>query len=182
MKLTMKSLLYSNLLILILGLCSATTALANNEVLLLGTDGKQHKVSDYIGKGQWTLVNFWGVDCPPCREEMPELVLLHDEYSKTLVSVLGIAIDFPSFGYPNAGEVSAFIQALMVDFPVLLSDGSISGKMGAGDLQGLPTTFMYTPEGELVAQQVGAIDRKIVLDFIKKHEESRILEKNKKKD
>jgi hypothetical protein len=108
---------------------------------------------------------------------MPELVLLHDKYSKSLVSVLGIAIGFPSFGYPDKKEVNEFLQEFMVDFPVLLSDQSISTKLGAGGLEGLPTTYMYNPKGELVAEQTGAIDQQIILDFIKKYNKKHEIEK-----
>jgi thiol-disulfide isomerase/thioredoxin len=180
MKLQTKTGLYSKMLILILAGCLTKNVLANNEILLMGSDGKQHAFSEYIGKGTWTLVNLWGVHCPPCRVEMPELVLLHDEYSQSLVSVLGIAIDFPSFGYPNMKEVKAFLQEFMVDFPILLSDANISRKLGAGRLQGLPTSYVFTPEGELVGEQLGAIDRNIILDFIKKYKEKQKVSKNQK--
>jgi len=52
----------------------------------------------------------------------------------------------------------------------LLSDASISEKIGAGRLEGLPTTYMYTPEGELVGMQVGGITGKILENFILKYE------------
>ena len=133
----------------------------------MGSDSQQHAISDYLGKGKWTVVNIWGVDCPPCREEMPELVMLHDKYSTSLLTVLGIAIDFPDFGYPDEDEVKQFMDEFMIDFPVLYSDESISKKLGAGYLQGLPTTYIYTPGGELVGMQTGAINQTIILDFIK---------------
>jgi thiol-disulfide isomerase/thioredoxin len=163
-------------------MCIAPTVLAaNNTVILMGADGKQHAVSDYIGKGTWTLVNFWGVHCPPCREEVPELVLLHDHYNKTLVSVLGIAIGFPSFGYPDKNEVRAFLKEYMVDFPVLFGDESVATKLGADALEGLPTTLMYTPEGELIAEQTGAVNQQIILDFIKNYNKKHKIRKNTKK-
>ena len=173
--------IYSKILILIAALCAAPSVLAVNKVVLTGVDGKQHAVSDYIGKGTWTLVNFWGVHCPPCREEVPELVLLHDNYHKTLVSVLGIAIGFPSFGYPDKDEVRAFLKDFMVDFPVLLGDENIATKLGADALEGLPTTLMYTPQGELVAEQTGAINQQIILDFIKKYNKKHEIKKKTKK-
>lgn len=158
-------------MLLVLAL-AANCVLAINEILLFDTDTKQHAISDYVGKGKWTVVNLWGVNCPPCREEMPELVMLHDEYSKSTITVLGIAIDYPSFGYPDQKKVSAFMGEFMIDFPVLLSDESISVKLGAGYLEGLPTTYIYTPGGKLVGLQTGAINRNIILDFIAQLEKS----------
>ena len=150
----------------LLCLASYKSILANNDILLTGTDLQQHALSEYIGKGKWTVVNIWGVDCPPCREEMPELVLLSSHYGDRFLSVLGIAIDFPSFGYPDQEEVTKFMDEQLVDFPVLLSDETITSKLGAGPLRGLPTTFIFTPDGKLVGEQTGAINQKIIIDFI----------------
>lgn len=135
-------------------------------------EGKTHALSEYIGHGQWTVVNIWGPKCPPCQEEMPELVLFHDQHKDTDATVLGIAIDFPSYGYAKKNQVAEFIDDYLVSFPVLLSDASVSERMGAGPLQGLPSTYVYSPEGELLGFQLGGITKEILENFIlkrKKH-------------
>jgi thiol-disulfide isomerase/thioredoxin len=137
---------------------------------LEGLDGKQHALSEYLAKGKWTLVNIWGPTCPPCKEEIPELVLFHEEHMDKDAQVLGIAIDFPSFGYAKKQAVKKFFDDYLVDFPILLSDSTISRKLGAGMLEGLPTTYMYSPDGRLVAKQVGAITREIIENFINRYE------------
>ncbi len=149
-----------------------STAVAE-EVQLEGLDGKQHNLSEFIGKGKWTLLNIWGPKCPPCRDEMPDLVQFHDAHKDIDAIVVGIAIDFPSYGYANKKEVIKFAEDFMIDFPLLLSDGSITERLGLGALQGLPTTFMYSPEGEVVGVQVGGINREIIENFIKKHEKNK---------
>lgn len=137
---------------------------------LEGLDNKQHKLSKYIGQGKWTVVNIWGTRCPPCLEEMPELVLFHDTHENKNATVLGIAIDFPSYQYAKKGEVAKFVDDNLVSFPVLLSDASITERMGAGRLNGLPSTYMFTPDGKLVGYQVGAITGKIIENYIKRYE------------
>jgi len=149
-----------------------STAVAE-EVRLEGLDGKQHNLSEFIGKGKWTVLNIWGPKCPPCRDEMPDLVQFHDAHKDTNAIVVGIAIDFPSYGYANKKEVIEFAEDFMIDFPLLLSDSSITERLGLGRLQGLPTTYMYTPEGEVVGVQVGGINREIIENFIKKHEKNK---------
>ena len=140
------------------------------DVWLEGLDGKKHNLNEYIGKGKWTVLNIWGTRCPPCLEEMPELIHFHDEHKDSDAIVVGVAIDFPSYGYARKDQVLEFIEEHLVEFPVLLSDASISEKIGAGTLEGLPTTYLYTPQGKLVARQVGAITRKILEVFIDKYE------------
>ena len=116
------------------------------------------------------MLNIWGARCPPCLEEMPELVHFHDDHKDSKAIVVGVAIDFPSYGYANRDEVTTFIDEHLIEFPVLLSDASISERIGAGTLEGLPTTYMYTPEGKLTGMQVGGITRNILEAFIAKHE------------
>jgi thiol-disulfide isomerase/thioredoxin len=152
------------------------------DVTLEGLDGKQHKLSEYIGHGKWTAVNIWGTKCPPCREEMPELVMFHDANMDKNATVLGIAIDFPSYQYAKKNEVAEFVDDNLVGFPVLLSDSSITKRIGAGRLEGLPSTYMFTPDGALVGYQVGSITGKIIEKYIKRYESrQKAKEKTEKK-
>jgi len=148
----------------------AQSLIASPDVLLEDVDGNRHNLNEYIGKGKWTALNIWGTRCPPCMEEMPELVHFHDDHKDSNAIVVGIAIDFPSYGYASKDQVADFIEQNLVEFPVLLSDASISGKIGAGMLEGLPTTYLYTPRGELVGMQVGGITRSMLEAFIDRYE------------
>ncbi len=143
--------------------------IAAPDVMLEGIDGVRHNLNEYIGKGKWTVLNIWGARCPPCLEEIPELILFHDDHKDSNAIVVGVAIDFPSYGYADKNQVIEFVEQHLVEFPVLLSDASISEKIGAGRLEGLPTTYLYTPEGELVGMQVGGITGNILESFIDKY-------------
>jgi thiol-disulfide isomerase/thioredoxin len=143
--------------------------IAAPDVWLEGIDGNKHNLNAFIGKGKWTALNIWGARCPPCLEEMPELVHFHDDHKDTKAIVVGVAIDFPSYGYAKRQEVITFMEEHLIDFPVLLSDAGISERIGAGRLEGIPTTYLYTPEGELVAMQIGGVTRNMLEAFIQKY-------------
>ena len=147
-------------------LATGLNAYAALDVPLTGIDGKQHKVSQYIGQGKWVVLNIWGTRCPPCREEMPELVRFHDENNDAGAMILGIAVDFPSYGYADRDEVSQFADDYLIDFPLLLSDASITKKLGLGYLEGLPSTFIFNPKGKVVGKQVGAVTQKMLEAYI----------------
>ena len=120
------------------------------------TTGKTHTLSGY--KGKWVLVNYWATWCPPCLEEIPDLIALHENKKNNLV-VIGIALDFRS-----AKQVTDFADGLMVNYPIVLGDSQVVNQIGP--VQGLPTTYLYNPEGKMVAQQVGAITRAAVESYI----------------
>ena len=153
------------LFILLTGLFSGLQAEVP-DISLKDVNGRTHHLDEYIGNGKWTFVNIWGPRCPPCQEELPELVRFHDEHHQSDATVLGIALDFPSFGYPKVAEVTEFIEDYLISYPVLLGDADRIEAFGAGPLSAMPTTFAYTPEGELVAIQVGMITREVIEKFI----------------
>lgn len=119
------------------------------------TKGKVHSLDDY--KGKWVLVNFWATWCPPCLEEMPALQQLH-ETRKDLV-ILGIAMEYQDKEY-----VKQFADDLLVTFPIVLGDNRIAAQIGK--IPGLPTTYLYNPDGRVVAQNVGALTREAVERYI----------------
>lgn len=158
-----------NLILIFLFTILSGNAYASLDISLKSIDDSQHKLSEYIGHGKWVVLNIWGTRCPPCRKEMPELVRFHDKHQNKDAIVLGIAIDFPSYGYAKQAEVISFADDYFIDFPILLSDSSITKKIGLGRLEGLPTTYMFNPDGDVVGMQVGGITLKILEDFIEKN-------------
>lgn len=115
---------------------------------LQGIDGKTYRLSDYRGK--WVLVNYWATWCPPCLEELPELEIFHNNHKDTDAVVLGVNSENIS-----QEELKKFTDDQFLSFPILLSKPSASSPLGP--LPGLPTSYMVSPEGVVVAQQIGGI-------------------------
>jgi len=120
------------------------------------TTGKKHSLSAY--KGKWVLVNYWATWCPPCLDEIPDLIALHDNKKNNLV-VIGIAVD-----YKSSKQVTDFADGLLVSYPIVLGTPKVISQIAP--VQGLPTTYLYNPEGKMVGQQVGLITRKSIETFI----------------
>jgi thiol-disulfide isomerase/thioredoxin len=139
---------------LLLGLGNAARAA---DFTLTDSTGKIHKLSQY--KGKWVLVNFWATWCPPCLAEIPDLNELHED-KKNNVAVFGIALQ-----YANPKQVIDFAEGLMVSYPIVLGNPKIASQIGPVD--GLPTTYLYNPQGKLVAHQLGPITKEAVVEFIR---------------
>ena len=120
------------------------------------TAGKKHTLSAY--KGKWVLVNYWATWCPPCLDEIPDLIALHDDKKNNLV-VIGIAVD-----YRSPKQVTDFADGMLVSYPIVLGTPKVISQIAP--VQGLPTTYLYNPEGKMVGQQVGVITRKSIEAFI----------------
>ena len=148
---------------------SITASADAPDFALTGLDGKQHHLGEYIGRGKWVVFNVWGPRCPPCLDEMPELVAFHEEHQDKDAMVVGMALDFPSFGYAKQAEVETFVEENFVSFPVLLGDGNAYRQFGLGPLKGVPTTLVFTPSGKLVAVQVGTVTQQTIERFLERY-------------
>ena len=106
-----------------------------------GIDGKQHALSAYLEKSKWIVIGVWRPRRRYCHEEMPEREQMHRTRSAD-ISVIGIAVDYPSMGYAKADEVREFVREHRLNYPILLSDGEVVPKLGGGEFIGTPTTLI----------------------------------------
>lgn len=124
--------------------------------------GETVKLSDFRGK--WVIVNYWATWCPPCRVEMPELGFFHEAHKNNDAVVLGV-----NYEEVDVSIVQKFLDQEMIKLPIVRQVGKIDGKSTYfGPLRGLPTTYMVSPKGEVVAARTGMVDQKMLEDFIKK--------------
>ncbi len=143
-----KSLLLSLCILVLLGL--QTAAYAANSFNLKDMAGKKHTLAQY--KGKWVVVNYWATWCPPCLEEVPDLVALYDSRKNKDVVVIGVAFD-----YQNAKEVSQYVDDMLMSYPIVLGDDDTMKQIGFSDV--LPTSYIYNPRGELVKIKHGLVTK-----------------------
>jgi peroxiredoxin len=122
--------------------------------------GQTHRLTDYRGK--WVLVNFWATWCPPCQQETPELVALHNAHKDKDLVVLGMALD------SSKKDVEKFIVKYQVSYPMAVGDYKMAAQLG--DIEALPSTFLIDPKGKLVGFQEGMITREAIESFLLKGE------------
>lgn len=120
--------------------------------------GKMHLLSDY--RGQWVLVNFWATWCPPCLEEIPDLISIYQERKD--VMVIGIAMD-----YADTETVMEYAEALSIPYPVVLGYRQIASQLD--ELSMLPSTYLFDPQGRPAAKKVGLLTREDIEKFIQRY-------------
>jgi peroxiredoxin len=137
--------------IVALCLCLSAPALGGSrrpiEDFLVDLPPKEFEAPDLHGgtialrdlRGKVVILNFWGIWCPPCREEMPEFAALYRELAPRGVELLAVNTG------DSAERVEAFVEREKLPFPVVLD-------RGASDLYavvGFPTSYVLDRDGRI---------------------------------
>ena len=110
-------------------------------------DGNMHKLSEYVGQGNWVLVDFWASWCGPCKAEMPNVVAAYKKYHDKGFEVVGISFD---------RDKDAWVRAITEwGMPwIHLSDLKYWKNAASGlyAIDAIPDNLLIDPKGYIVAR------------------------------
>jgi peroxiredoxin len=117
-------------------------------------NGEQVSLSDY--HGQKVFLNFWASWCPPCRQEMPDMQKLHEEYGEEVV-ILAV----------NVGESKStaanFMMQNGLSFPVLLDNSKDTARNYL--IRGIPSSYFLDQNGIIKEKAFGAVSYEKMLEL-----------------
>ena len=116
------------------------------DITLNDMAGKTVRLSDYVGKGNYVLVDFWASWCGPCRAEMPNVRNVYNRFHPKGFEIVGISLDSQSDDWRQATEQMGITWPQMSDLK--------GWKSEAATLYGvrsIPFTLLFDPDGKIVA-------------------------------
>ncbi|MBP5336941.1 MAG: TlpA family protein disulfide reductase [Bacteroidales bacterium] len=104
------------------------------------------RLSDYIGKGKYVLVDFWASWCQPCIVEMPLLKEVYNRFNGTDFTILGVAVsDKPE-------DSRAAIRKHALPWEQILGTGNVA--MDAYGINGIPHVILFGPDGTILKRDL----------------------------
>ncbi len=130
------------------------------EFSLPDVSGQTRAISEW--RGTIRVINFWATWCPPCREEIPELMAVQRAYAAQGVVVIGIAVD-------DLNAVQRFLAETALTYPVLVAgDKGLALSRQLGNTVGaVPFTVIADRQGQIVYRHPGGLTQADLAPVIK---------------
>ena len=114
-------------------------------------DGKERKLSEWVGKGQYVLIDFWASWCGPCRQEMPNVVANYAKYHEKGFEIIGMSFDQKADAWKKA------VEQMGMKWPQLSDLGGWqSAAVEVYGISSIPASILLDGSGKIVALDLRA--------------------------
>ena len=107
-------------------------------------NNKKRRLSEFRGK--YLLVDFWGMWCPACREELPYLAAAYKRFQARGLEIVGMNTDTPEI----VSQIKALLDKQGMTWPQAKRE-SITGTIRNLRIHLYPTTFLVGPDGKILS-------------------------------
>lgn len=102
-------------------------------------------------RGRPLLVTFWATSCPPCIEEIPDLIALYRDLGPRGLQMIAVAMP-----YDPPAHVQRFRDLYRIPYPIALDlEGHALRAFG---VHVIPLAYLIAPDGRIEHSQAGRLD------------------------
>jgi len=118
--------------------------------------GESAGLKDFLGDGQFVLLNFWATWCSPCQAEIPTLNKVHERFGGKGLKVVSLSVE------EREDTLRNYLAKTEIKYPVYLDPkGEIGAKYG---LLAVPLNVIIDPDGKVVSLRRMAFEESLVQD------------------
>lgn len=114
------------------------------------SNGKTVKLSDYVGKGDYVVLDFFASWCGPCRREMPTLKGIYEKYNGKGLKVVGLAV------WNEPADTKKCVKELALPWTII--DNAQSEATEIYGVSGIPHIIVFAPDGTILARDLRGND------------------------
>jgi thiol-disulfide isomerase/thioredoxin len=111
-------------------------------------DGSRATVADY--QGAVLVLDFYATWCEPCRQSIPRLIGLEQNYGPKGLHIVGLNVGGPD----DRIKVADFAKELNIQYPLGFPNKTMT-DLFLSDNQTIPQTFVFGRDGQLVKRFIG---------------------------
>lgn len=109
-------------------------------------DGKTGRISDYLGKGDYVLMDFWAYWCGPCINEMKNLARINSEYAGKNFKIISVSIE------DEVEQTQRAIKENNMTWTQLSSvDTALDDDYG---ILAIPYLILFSPDGTILEKNI----------------------------
>ncbi len=109
-------------------------------------DSTTQSLSDYVGKGRYTLVDFWASWCGPCIRETKVIKKIREEFQGKPLDILGVAV------WDEPANTEAAIKRHDLPWPQIINAQSIPTDLYG--ISGIPCIILFGPDGTIISRDL----------------------------
>ncbi len=115
------------------------------DLAMADTTGVERKLSEFVGKGKYVLIDFWASWCGPCRQEMPFVKAAYEKYHDKGFDIVGLSFDNNAKAWKGAINKMGLPWHHLSD---LKGWDCIAGKTYG--VNSIPATLLVGPDGKII--------------------------------
>lgn len=124
-------------------------------------EGKDVALSDYVGKGNYVLMDMWASWCSPCKEEIPNLAKLHNQFKDKGLTVVGL------FVWDKEEKLKKAVEKEKICWPQIYDKENVARDLYG--VKGIPFIVLFAPDGTILKRELrGEVMIKTVTELLTK--------------
>jgi thiol-disulfide isomerase/thioredoxin len=113
--------------------------------------GESRKLSDYVGKSDYILIDFWASWCGPCIAAVPNLKKVYEKYKDKGLEIIGVSIDRTQAAWQRG------LDKIEAPWPQLCGFENNSKLGKAYHFSGIPHVLILDKTGTIIAVNLSGI-------------------------